>query len=323
MKLFWISLVSLLASALASCGLVSQPADIITTVFAHYDLTRSLIKDTNLTVQFPVTPGQDVHDWQPTAQDIQSFYDASLIILNGLDLEPWSENLLSQPELDAEVLILDEYVELLEGHDHEEDDHARILESLSLGEEVYDPHYWLDPHNATLIVAAIQEKLVVLFPDELDVINANAVALSNDLETLETAYAALLEDNHHDEEPSEDHDHETLVFAGHNAFGYWMNYGIEFITPYEDFSASTSPTASQISALTTLLESMEEPIIFASLLEGLAIAELLSDQIPNLDIEYLSTLENVKSNEMETLTYLSLMTQNLEALEKALHHDSV
>jgi ABC-type Zn uptake system ZnuABC Zn-binding protein ZnuA len=102
-----------------------------------------------------------------------------------------------------------------------------------------------------------------------------------------------------------------------------MNYGIEFITPYEDFSASTSPTASQISALTTLLESMEEPIIFASLLEGLAIAEILSDQIPNLDIEYLSTLENVKSNEMETLTYLSLMTQNLEALEKALHHDSV
>ncbi len=322
MKLFWISLVSLLASALASCGLVSQPADIITTVFAHYDLTRSLIKDTNLTVQFPVTPGQDVHDWQPTAQDIQSFYDASLIILNGLDLEPWSENLLSQPELDAEVLILDEYVELLEGHDHE--DHARWIEPLlSEEDEVYDPHYWLDPHNATLIVAAIEDKLVTLFPDEIAVINANAVALSNDLETLETAYAALLEDNHHEEDPSDVHDHETLVFAGHNAFGYWMNYGIEFITPYEDFSVSTSPTASQISALTSLLESMEEPIIFASLLEGLAIAELLSDQIPNLEIEYLSTLENVKSNEMETLTYLSLMTQNLEALEKALHHDSV
>ena len=305
---------------LASCGLASQPADIIVTVFAHYDLTRTLVAGTDLNVKFPITPGQDVHDWQPSAQDIESFYNASLVIFNGLDLEPWSDNLISQTEFQAEVMILADYVDLIEGHDHE--DHAISFEPLDAEEDhAYDPHFWLDPHNAKLTVTAIQSKIIELFPETADTVNVNATSLIEDLENLETSFEQLLHDNHHEEDDKDEHDHLTLIFAGHNAFGYWMNYGLEFATPYEGFSPSSSPTASQIAALTTLLESMEEPIIYASLLEGLAIAEFLKEQFADLEIYYLSTLENVKSNELETASYFSLMNQNLEQLANAIHHD--
>jgi zinc transport system substrate-binding protein len=309
-----------LSFLLASCGLPSQPADIVVTVFAHYDLTRTLVSGTELNVKFPITPGQDVHDWQPSAQDIQSFYDASLVIFNGLDLEPWSDNLLSQSEFKADVIILEDYVDLIEGHDHE--DHAISFEPLGAEDDhAYDPHFWLDPHNAKLIVVAIQSKIIELFPETANLVNTNAAQLIDDLEHLETSFELLLNDNHHDEVDEDVHEHTTLIFAGHNAFSYLMNYGLEFVTPYEGFSPSSSPTASQIAALTILLESMEEPIIYASLLEGLAIAEVLKEQFLDLEIFYLSTLENVTSSEIETATYFSLMNQNLDQINNAIHHD--
>lgn len=322
MRKFLFPLSLLFGLLLSSCNFDHPKADIIVTVFAHYDLTRSLTQGTNLTVAFPITPGQDVHAWQPSPRDIQSFYDASLVVMNGLGLEPWSDNLLTQNEFSADVLILSEFVELLEDdHDHDHND-ALMFSPFQIEEEhAYDPHFWLDPHNAQFVVTAIESKIIELFPQSASIVSENAIALRNELAELEEAFSDLFEDNHHEEIDTEEHGHTTFVFAGHNAFGYWSNYGLEFITPYEGFSPSTSPTASQIATLNETLSTMENPIIYASLLEGLSIANLLKDQFANLEIYYLSTIENVKADELETATYIDLMRFNLAQLVLGIHHD--
>ena len=316
-KLFSLA-VPLIALTLASCQPAQQKDTVVATLFVHYDLTRTLLTGTDVEVIFPLSSGQDPHDWEPTVRDTISLYNADLLIYTGLEFEPWVDAIIEQPEFKGELLDLSSYVVLLEGHEHEdeeEEDHD---------EEGYDPHYWLDPYNAFLMVGAIQEVLIDIYPQYQSVIEGNALELETNILELVELYSSLLEDNHHEEETyedEEDHDHVTLIFAGHNAFGYLENYGIEFVSPYSGFSSSTMPSPLAIATLVLLINQLDTSYIYASELEGTAVADALLENIPGLEILTLATLENVTDVQRDTMTYVDFMQQNYEALLLGVHHD--
>jgi zinc transport system substrate-binding protein len=313
------------ALLLASCQPVENQKQVVATMFAHYDLTKQLVKGTDIAVDFPVASGIDLHDWEPNVSAIAKVLNADLLITVGLEFDLWVENVLEANTFAGKHLDTSLHVDLLEGHDHEEDhdeDHEEEHEEEHEDHGEYDPHYWLDPANALKMAEVIHENLMELFNEDSMVIHENFENLEAQLNLLIDGFVELTGDNHHDEVvEEEEHDHTTLIYAGHNAFGYFSNYGIEFVTPYSGFSTSTLPTATSIASLLNTIESLGTSYIYASQLEGTAVANSLIENIPTLEILYLSEITNVLESQRDTFTYVGLMEDNLNALELSIDHD--
>jgi zinc transport system substrate-binding protein len=228
-----------IALVLTSCQSTTNEKQVVTTMFAHYDLTKQLVKGTDIVVDFPVGSGIDLHDWEPTVSAIAKVLNADLLITVGLEFDLWVDNVLDANNFTGRHLNTSLHVDLMEGHDDDHDDHDADDEDHDDHGE-YDPHYWLDPSNALKMSEVIQQNLVELFEEDAALITENFAQLETSLNLLIDGFVELIGDNHHDEEVSEeDHDHLTLIYAGHNAFGYFSQYGIEFVTPYPGFSTSS------------------------------------------------------------------------------------
>jgi zinc transport system substrate-binding protein len=307
----------LAAFVLAACQSSMNTKSVVTTMFAHFDLTRELVKDTDIQVGFPVASGVDLHDWEPTASAIAKVMNADVLITVGLEFDAWVEGVLDTEDFKGTHVDASTHVELITGHDH---DHVGEEEE---EHDDYDPHYWLDPQNALLMAEGIKDALIETFEDDEEKIVENFTSLSTELNLLIDAYTELLGDNHHEQDPilEEEHDHTTLIYAGHNAFGYLIHYGIEFITPYSGFSTSSLPTPAAIAELVDTVELLGTAYIYASELEGTAVADAILDNIPLLEIVTLSTVSNVLESQRDEVSYVSLMEQNLEAITLSIDHD--
>ncbi len=122
-------------------------------------------------------PGRDLHFYAPTPRDVLKVKKADVLVHMGLDLEAWRDPLLvaaGNPDFlgrRAGAIDVSKGVPLLE-----------IPSSLSRSQgdiHAYgNPHYWLDPENAKIMVRNIAEGLARLFPEEGDVFQKNASAFS-------------------------------------------------------------------------------------------------------------------------------------------------
>lgn len=111
----------------------------------------------------------------------------------------------------------------------------------------YDPHVWVDPVLAKLMVGSIAETLAGVDPANADAYEANASAYLDQIEGVHQALSSLV-----DEAPLE-----TVVFAGHDSFGYVANrYGIEFHTPV-GVSAHAEVSLSDVSNLAQVIEARD------------------------------------------------------------------
>lgn len=318
-----------IALVLTSCQSTTNEKQVVATMFAHYDLTKQLVKGTDITVDFPISSGIDLHEWEPTVSAIAKVLNADLLITVGLEFDLWVDNVLDANNFTGRHLDTSLHVDLIEGHHHdhdeEHDDHDEEHDDHDEEHDdhgEYDPHYWLDPSNALKMSEVIKENLVELFEEDAALITENFAQLETSLNLLIDGFVELIGDNHHDEEVGEeDHEHITLIYAGHNAFGYFSQYGIEFVTPYPGFSTSTLPTASSIASLLNTIQTLETTYIYASELEGTAVADALIAEIPTLEILFLSEITNVLEAQRDTLTYVGLMEANLAALRLSLEHD--
>ena len=124
--------------------------------------------------------------------------NADLIIWVGEDLEAFLEkplNTISKKAVNIEIMNLSEIKKLkfrekniFEGHDdhghghkkEKHDDHGH--EGHAHGE--HDPHVWLDPMNAKVIVKEIENQLVKLDPDNSSKYKANSKKAQSELDNL-------------------------------------------------------------------------------------------------------------------------------------------
>ena len=95
-------------------------------------------------VEYLVRPGFENHGFVPTASDLRSLEEADLIVMNGLELEPWLERALATLSDDPDRIVVEAADESLaiEGfaHGHEEDDDHGHEEDDDHGHEEDDDH---------------------------------------------------------------------------------------------------------------------------------------------------------------------------------------
>lgn len=176
------SLLALLA------GLAALPAwadefKVVTTFTVIADMARNVAGE-HATVVSVTKPGAEIHGYEPTPRDLVSAQDADLILWNGLNLERWFEQFLSNLG-DVPSATLSDGV-----------DPMPIREGAYEGKP--NPHAWMSPTSAQIYVDNIAAALVAADPENAEAYKANAATykakLADTLAPLQAAIATVPED---------------------------------------------------------------------------------------------------------------------------------
>lgn len=254
---------------------------------------------TNLTA-----PGGEPHDLELTVRETAEVAEADLVVFEG-GFQPAVDDAV---ETNAEGATLD-VTDVLDlrpaagdhDHDHEEPDSESHEESHDHGDT--DPHFWQDPLLMADLGDAVAEELAEVDPDHAEDYRANAADLRADLEALDAEYADGLARCERD----------TVVVA-HDAFGYLSHYGLEF-EPIAGLSPDAEPTPADLAHLQEVIDDEGLTTVFYESLVSPDIAEQLARDT-GAEVGVLDPVEGL-TDETAGEDYLSLMRQNLTALEEA------
>ena len=177
---------ALLLTALLVLPLAAHADDrlkVVTTFTVIADMAANVAGDAADVVSV-TKPGAEIHGYEPTPQDIVRASDADLILWNGLNLELWFEQFLTNlGDIPAATLS---------------DGIVPIPIASGSYEGKPNPHAWMGLENALIYVDNIEKALAAQDPDNAAIYAANAAAykdrLRGALAPLIAAIAAVPED---------------------------------------------------------------------------------------------------------------------------------
>ena len=293
----------------------SDKLQIVTTIFPEYDWVMQILGDkaADADVTMLLDNGVDLHSYQPTAEDILKIAGCDVFIYVGGESDEWVEDALAEAvNKDMIVINLLEVLgdsvkeeEVVEGM-QEEDEHEE--------EEVeYDEHVWLSLKNASVLCDAITDALSKADADNAAVYQANNEAYKAQLSALDAQYKEVVESAAFD----------TLLFGDRFPFRYLTDdYNLNYYAAFVGCSAESEASFETIVFLADKTDELGlNSIMIIESSDG-KIAQTIRDNTEdkNQEIYVLDSMQAVTSDDVKNgVTYLSIMTDNLEVLKKALN----
>ena len=289
---------------------------VIASLFPQYDFANQIGGDL-VETSLILPPGVEAHAFDPTPRDIISISESEIFLYTSDDMEPWVSSLIENIDIKkTQVIDLSKNVTLIkadhhqeEGETHEESEAREDEDDHEEGEEHYDPHYWLDPQNAMIMVADIKAALVLAMPENEAVFTENADRLIAELKALDEEIEGAVSK----------FESRTILSGGHFAFGYFAHrYGLEHMSPYNGFSPDAEPLNQNIQELIDTIEKSKTNAIFYEELIDPRVAETLSEQT-GAKMYLLHGAHNLSKEELKAgITYVQIMKDNLERLKVGL-----
>lgn len=276
----------------------------IATFYPMYEFTKEVVgAEGDVTLLIPA--GTEPHDYEPSAKDIAKISDADAFVYNSEELETWVDKI--EDNIDAKKTVVIEAaseIDLLEataaGHDEESDEHDHSHD--------LDPHVWTDPVMAIKEVTEIQKQLSKKYPAKKAQFEKNAANYITKLTALDKEYQAAFANAKN----------KTFVVQ-HAAFGYLAHqYGLtqESIS---GISPDQEPSASRLAELKHFVEEHDTKVIYFEENANSKVAETLAKET-GVKMSVLNPLESLTQKQMdEGETYISVMQQNLKALQESIH----
>lgn len=288
---------------------VSETAEkpkLVATLFPQYDFVREIAGDL-VEVSLLLPPGVESHSYEPTPKDIAGITEADAFLYTGEVMEPWATKIIGNlGETEVKIVDLSQGITLLAATE-EEDAHEDEEEGEDAHEEgAYDPHIWLDPNNAKIMVSTLLETLIEIEPENEAAFRENAEAYLAELTALDLAFKDLFAKS----------ETQTIYYGGHFVFGYFAKaYGLTTVSPYDGFSPDAEPTPKRIADLIDAMDQAKFKVIYYEELVDPKIARLVSQET-GAEMVLLHGAHNLSKEELESgASYLELMKQNLEKLK--------
>jgi zinc/manganese transport system substrate-binding protein len=208
------------------------------------DLVSQLVDD-NATVNVVIPDGQDPHDFQPSAKDIETINNASLVVSNGLEFEEGLEEVLENiADSGGNIFMVGDHITVrkIEDGDEHGDKHTGG-----------DPHLWLSPAMMLEMLPALTTALSQATGADL---SAEATALTTKLQDLDGEVKSII--NGLDE---------CNLVSGHDEMGYFADrYGCKVIgVIIPSFTTTSEATAGELAKLKKQVEQNKVPAIFTGL----------------------------------------------------------
>lgn len=270
-----------------------------------------------VTVNPLVPTGLEPHDFEPSPSDLRSLYDADLVVFNGAALEPWIEDL--EFELIQEDVKLFEAVSFLEmlpaseeSHEEDHEEESSLIPSASAHEtgeehEEWDPHVWLDPIRAQMIILSLANTLATLDPENAETYVNNAKILTGELSSMDEDFRSTLEQCTGRE-----------FVVSHAAFAYVANrYGLEMIS-ISGLSPHDEPSLKDLEEITLLMNEHGLSLIYMEPLYESPFARTIGDET-GAELLVLNPIEGLTELDVEDgRDYFDLMRENFKNLKKGL-----
>lgn len=302
---------ALLTSCIQIPGSGETNLNVVVTDFPCYDFARAVIGDAG-NIALLIKPGQEVHSFDPSPEDIVSVMDADLFVYIGGESDVWADDILASLGADAPQVarmfdsidpLAEETVEGMEtGHD--DDNH--------LGDEAeaYDEHIWTSPLNAAKMVYFIRDKLAALDPANEKTYTVNADAYVADIMALDAAFRSVVESAARRE----------FIFGDRFPLLYFAReYGLTYYAAFPGCTSETEPSAQTVTFLIDKIVEDDVPAVYRIELSTGNIAKTLADET-GTEVLAFHSLQNVTQAEFEAgETYVSIMWKNVEALERGLN----
>jgi len=267
--------------------------------YPYHFITERIGKD-KIDLRIVIPNGVEPHEYEPSLKQIANIEDSHMLVYNGAGMEPWAKKFINNlKDNNIEIVNGSDYVNLLRGETHEDDEHGN--------EEEYDPHIWLDPLNMDKIASAIADKLITLDGKNKEYYLENYRELSNQLKNLDLEYSEGLKNRKKD-----------TILVSHSAFGYLTTkHGIEQIS-VTGITPHSEPGNKTIRRLVDLAKEENFEYIFFEILASPKTVEVLAEEA-NLKILVLNPLAGLLEEQQKNgEDYFSIMKENLLNLRKAL-----
>ena len=291
-----VCLVALLPACSSSEPETSARPNIVVTYSVLGSVVSELVGD-RATVTVLIPDGQDPHDFQPSARDIETINNADIVISNGLDFEEGLEDVLAAAiENGVSVYMVGENMTVREpDEDHAEEDHA---EEDGHDHGAGDPHLWLSPLSFTQALPSLTtaiNKATGLSIDETTALD-QLTKLDNEItEVIDTIESCVM-------------------VSGHDDMGYFADrYGCTVIGAIiPSFSTTSEATAKQIADLKVLAASNNVKAVFTGLGTPAEVSEQLASELGIAAVSLSTHYLNGAANYREFM--LNLANQIAEAL---------
>ncbi|MGT2948211.1 zinc ABC transporter substrate-binding protein AdcA [Streptococcus devriesei] len=274
--------------------------DVVTTFYPMYEFTKNIVGNQGQ-VSLLIKAGTEVHDFEPSTRDITKIQDADAFVYDSDSMESWVKSVKKSVDTEkvpfveatANMILAPGTEEGGHEHGHEGHHHA------------YDPHVWLSPKRAVILVENIRDGLSRKFPDKAKTFKTNAAAYIKKLQALDKDYS------------------DTLIKAQqksfvtqHAAFGYLaLDYGLTQI-PITGLTAESEPSAKRLADLSKYVKEYGIDYIYFEENASSAVSKTLADEA-GVKTAVLSPLESLTQKQMDTgEDYFSVMRRNLKALQK-------
>lgn len=277
---------------------------VYTTIYPVYDFTVKVGGEKAEVISM-VPPGGEPHEWEPKPRDLAGLGEADVLIYCGAGMEPWIDKALKNISVPV-VVDASQGVELLEesqGHDH---DHGHGGENNQKVENV-DPHIWLDPLNAVIMVGNVRDALVKADPANSGFYQENAAGYSAQLELLHGDYRAALE-----KAPKK------VFVTSHAAFGYLAHrYGLRQV-PIRGISPEVEPAPGRVAEIIKTVRREQISHIFFETLVSPKVSQVIAAET-GARVLVLNPLGGLSQDEINAgKDYLAVMRENLANLKVAL-----
>ncbi len=269
-------------------GQITQQLPKITVVasfFPIYEFAKQVGGD-RVNVITLIPAGVEPHDYEPTIQQLQQAESADVVFFNGLGFEDsWIDKVTNDNLVDTS-----------------------IPSNLSQGNQIRNPHIWLDPVFAKAQVQQIENALIEIDPNNKLYYQKNAVNFTNKLDLLDSEIRTVLQTC----------DKKDFI-AFHDAFGYFAKRYSLIQHSVQGVSPEGEVLPQRIEEAIRLANDLGLKVIYAEELVDPRFAEVIAQEIPNGKVLILSPLEGIEKDEEDSgIGYLDKMEQNISNLKVGL-----
>lgn len=252
--------------------------------------------------------GVEVHEYEPSPQDIATLLSADVVLINGGGVDAWAEDLIPDAEAAGVAVVrMSDVVPFLERSAEQEEDNHEEGEDVHGHESGTDPHAWLDLARAQEMVRAIGRALIAQDAKHVDEYTKNANALRKNLEELDQRFQSTLATCQ-----------SRTIFAAHDAFSYWgLRYNVD-VHAVSGISPDAEPSVQDLAGIIREAKALRINTIFFESPASTALATVIASEIGAV-VDVLNPLESRTQEQIVSgATYLTIMEENLNALSKAL-----
>ena len=306
-----LALLALSACAPKDAAETKSGISIVSTVFPSYDFARQITAGTDANITLLLQPGEEVHSFDPTSQDIIRIQNADLFLYVGGENDTWVNGVLTGLDKSVNTFRMMDYVtlyeeELVAGMQAEKEDATATGENA----QEWDEHVWTAPINAIAIVKAMTAELISIDPANAKTYQANSDAYVAQLEALDQSFWDVVNAS----------TRKTVVFADRFPVRYFVEeFGLSYYAAFPGCSAETEASAATIASLIDHVKSENIPVVFYIEMSNQQMADTVAEATGAKTMLF-HTCHNVTKAEFESgATYLSLMQNNVLALKAALN----